>query len=204
MTTLTQQTPTIGQSDATEDVKLVNNITTLTTWANGSIDGVNVVASLTGRRLVEQANAFIGPGVTTGSYFIAQDGTLVTSGASSTKAIAAWHLDPSNFSVVGKSNTQLIVRASVAVNTVSPGASTGLNVNLYSLTWAGSAGSIVPNTNSSIGGTGFGSPITTGVAESSPFAFPAAGYYAPVLGPGATTAANSAMSVSFQLFVLNS
>lgn len=204
MTSLSLSVPSVGQPHSTEDPKVGNDLTAIQTWANGNIDGVNVVASITGRRLVGQANAFIGPGVISGSYFIAQDGTLVTSGASGTKPIVAWELDPGNFAVVGKTNTQLIVRASVAVNTVSPGGSTGLNVQLYSLTWAGSAGNIVPNTNSSIGGAGFGSPITTGVAESAPFAFPAAGYYAPILGPGATTAANSAMSVAVQLFALNS
>lgn len=209
MTTLSFPLPTVGTTSFSTAAAQVNSaLTAIETWANGSVDGVNVVASLTGRRLVAQAAALIPPSTTVGSYFIAADGTLVASGASSSKPVMWWFLDSTNFAVAGKSSTQLLLRYQLAVNNTAPGASVTVAGQLVAMTFAGAAGNVAPTAGSVAAATGnISNPSANSVnntAESAAVTFGALGASAPIIViSGATTAANSAMSVLAQLFVLN-
>lgn len=204
MTSLSLSIPSVGQPHATEDPKVGNDLTAIQMWANGSIDGSNVAATLTGRRLVAQASVFVGGGIAVGSYFVLADGAIIGSTASSGKAVMWWSLDPANYAVTGKSNTTALIRISVATNGVAPGSVT-VGGNLGVVTFGGSGGLIAPTVGALQGGPSIA--LTTsmaGVAEQT-FAFPAAGAYAAIVQiSGATTAANSVVSALWQLFVLNS
>jgi hypothetical protein len=187
---------------APEIVTAFNNILA---WANGNIDGVNVAAALTGRRLVMQAHGFVGSNVAANTLFFAADGTFVVSGASSGKAVSWAYLDPAGFAVTGKTNTQLVLRLSVATNTIAP--TMNFTAQLNAVTFAGSAGALVPTIGAQSGtGAVVTAPTASSatVAETAPFTFPAAGAFAPVVVLSGATASNSGQSLLMQLFALNS
>lgn len=209
MTSLALSVPVVGQPHSTEDPKVGNSLTAVQVWANGSIDGVNVVASLTGRRMVGQTFAFVPAATATGSYFVNADGTLVASGSNSTKAANWWYLDPSIWAIVGKTNTQMILRIAAATNGVAPGVSCAVGAQVNSVTFGGATGNIVSTFGTLQAAGGFGtnglSSGSAAVAESTIVAVPSAGACAPLVTiSGAATAANSAISLNLQLFVLNS
>jgi hypothetical protein len=202
------QIPQSGQAFSTEGPKVSNSLTTLNTWANGNIDGANVAAALTGRRLIGEAVALVPGSTAVGNYFIAVDGSLVLSGASSTKAIKWWFADPANYAVVGKTNTLIALRYSLATNNTAPGASVTVSGQANVVTFAGASGNIVPSIGGAqAGGVSFSNPAANSalVSDGGTSAFPSAGALAPIIAiTGATTAAASVMSVTVQMFVANS
>lgn len=204
MTQLNIVQPVIGQSDSTEDVKIINAFTAILGVVNGNLDGGNVVASLTGRRLIAQVPFFVQAGTVaaSGPYAIAQDGTLIPSSATPTKPLHWWSLDPANYAVVGKT-TQWVGRLNLATG-VNP--STTVIAQVNAVTFGGSAGGIQWTSGSSANIGSIGSTPGTNVAvvtEGGPQTFPTAGAYIPLIGLSANTAANSAISGSFQIFALN-
>jgi hypothetical protein len=206
VTSLSISVPTVGQSFSTEGVKVGNSLTNLSSWAAGSIDGVNLDASVTGRRLLHEATAFLGAAAgSAGNFFILADGTLLASGSTTTKAVSWAFLDPSNHAVVGKGNTKLIVRMSVAC-AVAPAIT--FSGELASLTFGGSTGNIVPSFGSQQGSAAnvaspSGSSVNVAESASGSFVFPTPGAYAPVINLSGASAANSATTILWQLFVLN-
>lgn len=205
MTTLSLSVPTVGQPNSTEDVKVANDFTTLQAWANGSIDGANLDASLPGRRLIMQtAIGMSGLAATTQLMNGASDAVL--SGTGGTNRNIAWaYLDPAGFAVVNRT-TKLILRASLAVNSTAPAAS--FAAQLGAVTFTGGSGGLVPTAGATVSGSGltFSTPAANAivVSETAAFTFPTAGAYAPnvVISPGMNAA--SVVGITFQLFVLNS
>jgi hypothetical protein len=203
MGSISYTVPAAGSTlNSIADPEIATALQTLLTLVNGNVDGANVVPSITGRRLLMQATAFIGSAQGAGTYAVAADGTLVASGANSSKAIVWADLDPTNYSVLNKSNTTALLRMSVATNATAPAVTfTG---HMSAVTFAGGPGVIVPT----LGG-GFMAPTVISPAGSSVFvaedtvAFPAAAGYAPSVNISGSTAANSGTAVTLQVFVLN-
>lgn len=207
MTTLTYTVPTAGSTlNSVADPEIATALNAILSWST-NIDGTNVVASLTGRRLIMQASVLFGAGVTASGYFpTANGGTVIQAGSTSQTPVWAY-LDPANYAVTGKTNTQLIVRMSVAANANAP--SQNFLSQLVPVTFSGSTGgSITVTGGTAISGSATSvlnpSASTAGVVETSPFAFPAAGAYVLGINVGGTTAVNSTTIVTTQLFVLNS
>lgn len=181
------------------------DFTTIQTWANGNVDGSNVDASLTGRRLVGQFSTVVASGsMTAGNFYLTPAGAVAASGAATG---GSWlHLNPANFAVVGKSNTQLVVRMALATNSTAPAITIqgSLNAAAFVTGTANSLGITVGAVQGSA--ASFASPAATSVTavEAGPFTFPAAGAYVPALNFSGSAAANSAIGVIWQLFVLNS
>ena len=178
---------------------------TLLTWANGNVDGANVSATLTGRRLAAQA-WFSCSNMTASTNWIANNGALVASGSNGPGAGPVfWALDPAGFAVTGKANTQLVLRMHVATNNVSP-AST-FSLGLYAATFSGSLGVTSVTLGAQSGSSATITPVGSNwtVVESGVFTFPGFGGYAPgVVVSGASQAANSLVTGIVQLFALNS
>lgn len=176
---------------------------TLLTWANGNVDGANVPPSLTGRRLVAQAAAVFPASTTSGNYFPLGDGSAVKAGSATTKAISWFYLDPANFAVTGKANTQGIVRFSVGASANGNSITFGGQLNAFSLGTTGA--SLTPSAGAQTGTTALVIPGggTTGVAESNTFAFPSAGAYCPLINLSGNMGASDIVTVLWQLYVLN-
>lgn len=205
MGTISLSLPLVGQTNASQEPLIPSDFTTLQTAINGNLDGANLDPSVTGRRLIAEARAFIGPSFGSNSqFFIAQDGSLVASAASSTKPLAFWYLNPADYAVVG-AVTNAAVRISVATNGVAPAVTFAGQVN--AITPSGSAGNIAFTIGgAALAGAGVVAPSggTVSFGDSGTLAFSASpGGYAPVITLSGTTAANSATIVTFQLFVLN-
>lgn len=206
MGSITLQIPQSGQPNSTEDVKVANGLTTLQTWANGNIDGANVAATLTGRRHVMTAY-FSQPG-NTSTWFTSAPGDLVQSGTNQGNRGICWaYLDPANFAVTGKNNTQLVLRMSLATMATAP--AVNFTAALNPVTFGGStSGNIVCTAGSAVSGSSVTintpSASTATVAETSAFAFPTAGAYAPTITISGLSATGSLVIMAVQLFVLNS
>jgi hypothetical protein len=198
--------PTAGSTlNSIADPEIASALQTLLTWANGNVDGANVAATLTGRRLVAQAAVFIGASFGAAAlYQIAADGSLSTTGSSLTKPPMFWVLDPANFQVTGKSNTQLVLRTSYACG-IAPGITVSTELNAVS--GAGGSGGAIALVQGSLAGSGSGNALNSnglvGSYEGAAFTFPTAGAYYPLVQLSGATAANSATSLLVQLFVLN-
>lgn len=203
MTTLNITVPQINQPNATQDPIIATDLSNLSTWAAGNIDGVNVSATLTGRRLIGQATTTIA-GFSGGDYSFGPGGQTYPSGTVENFAPMWWYLDPANYAVTGKSNTQLIVRMSVATNTSAPAVT--FVGKLCAVTFGGGAGQISATLGAVQGSASVATPAasTVSVAESSAFAFPTAGAYAAFLNLSGAVSGASATGIMFQLFVLNS
>lgn len=206
MGTISLSVPQTGQPNSTEDPKIATDFTTLQTWANGNIDGSNVAATLTGRRHII-TGYFSGPGATS-LCFTSGPGDLVPSGTNQGNRGIVWaYLDPANFAVTGKSNTQLVLRMSLATMATAP--AVNFTAALYPVTFGGStSGNIVPTAGSVVAGSSVTINTPAGssavVAETSPFTFPSAGAYAPTLIASGANASGSMTIMAVQLFVLNS
>lgn len=208
MGTISLTIPVAGSTPfSTAAANVDTDLTTIQTWANGNVDGANVVASLTGRRLVTQAVLLLPGGAGATTYLFGGSGSYVGSGTPTSVPAIVWaYLDPANFAVTGKSNTQLILRMSLATNTVAP--AVNFTAQLNAVTFAGSGGSNTPTAGAQVSGSGVAistpGASSAAVAETTAFTFPTAGAYVPAVVTSGTTAANSATMVTVQLFVLNS
>lgn len=204
MTSLSVSVPVVGQPHATEDVKVGNSLTAIQAWSS-TIDGVNVDASLTGRRMIAQAAFFFSSTQTTTSYFVGADGVPQQASAGTySKPTMWWYLDPANYAVTGKSNTQLILRISLAVNNIAPAITWNGQLNAISL--GGTGGLITPVAGALQGSAvSVASPAanSVNVAEGAAFAFPSAGAYGAVVNTSAALTSGSAVAITWQLFVRN-
>lgn len=209
MTSLALSIPVVGQPHSTEDPKVGNDLTAIQTWANGSVDGVNLDDSVTGRRMIAQTFAFVPAATATGNYFVNADGTLVASAANSTKAVNWWYVDQSIYTVVGKTAAPLLLRIAAATNSVAPGGSCFVQGGMNAVTFAGATGNLTTTvgasqTSASFGTGGLSASSGAVIEAAAIVAFLSVGAYAPVVTiGGAATAANSAVSLNLQLFVLN-
>lgn len=206
MGTISLSIPQTGQPNSTEDPKIASDFTTLQTVINGNLDGSNVAATLTGRRQVMQAPFFV-IGNTSSNPWLSGAADSLASGSNTTNRGIVWaYLDPANFAVTGKSNTQLIVRMSCATNGVAP--ATNFTGGLFPVTFSGGTGTITITAGTIVTGSSVTistpSASSTAVAETAAFTFPAAGAYALGVGPTGATAANSGQAFFLQLFALNS
>ena len=207
MTTLSYTLPVAGSTlNQTADPELVTAFNTTQAWANGNIDGANVVASITGRRLIAQAAAVFPASTTSGTYFLLGDGSIVKSGSTTTKSILWWYLDPGNFAVAGKANTQAIIRMSLGASANSN--SVTFNGTLQAFSLGATGANLTPSVGATVG-TGAGATPASGsttVAESSGgvFTFPSAGAYCPLVTLTANMGASDIVTVLWQLYVLNS
>src|SRR5690242_4980410 len=121
MTTLSYTVPVAGTDlNSVADPEISTALNSILTWAGGNIDGTNVAATLTGRRLVFGQAITVG-GSISGTQFANSAGDGVLSGGSGSNRAIAWaYLDPAGFAVTGKSNTRLVLRASLATNAGAP------------------------------------------------------------------------------------
>lgn len=205
MGTLSLTLPTAGSTlNSVADPEIVTAFTTVQTLVNGNIDGANVAATLTGRRLVGEMDVFLN-GAVAATYFSCDGSQLASGGSLASLGPKWWHLDPAGFAITGKSNTQLIVRLSVATNATAPTVS--FAGKLCAVTFAGGGNVIVPTVGTQAGTS---ATVTTpgassvAVAETSAFTFPTAGAYAPVITVSGSQASNSAVMAVIQLFAINS
>lgn len=205
MTTLSYTVPVAGSTlNSVADPEVATALTTILTWSGGNIDGTNVAATITGRRLISTDYFFLN-GAVAANYFTSQ-GISFQSGASVANAGPSWWmLDPAGFAVTGKSNTQLVLRMSLATNATAP--TVTFNGQLRAVTFAGGGNVIVPTAGAQQGtSASIATPSASSVvvAESAVFTFPAAGAYAPIVNVSGSMAANSAVQAAIQLFALNS
>lgn len=209
MGTISLTIPVAGSTQfSTAAANVDTDLTTIQTWANGNIDGANVAATLTGRRLVASSFMLVGGGVIAMTAVSDAAGAVVTSGNNVNGRPVNWaYLDPAGFAVTGKSNTQLVLRMSVATNNTAPAINFTGQLNAVSF-GGGSASLIAPTVGSVVSGStvAVNTPTAAGatVAETSAFTFPAAGAYALTVVTSGTTATNSGTSLALQLFALNS
>lgn len=158
------------------------------------------------RRLIHQAEAFIPNALATGTYFIAEDGTLVVSAGTTSKAIKAAFFSWGNLTISpAQKALSLVMRCSVAPNGVSP-ATFNISCRLIPVTWSG-PGTLIPTAGAFVVSVPFSAAeLAAQVAkESAPVAIPIDGYYA--LGFQGLTAAAPATfcaSITMQLFVVES
>lgn len=207
MSTLTYTVPVAGSTlNSVADPEVATALSSILTWAAGDIDGTNVAATLTGRRLVMQSFCIFGSSVAGETIMSAADGSFIVSGASTAKAVVWSYLDPANFAVTGKSNTQLILRMSLGASNVA--STVNFTAALNPITWAGSGGGITPTAGSAVSGSSvtITAPTveTSNVGETSAFTFPAAGGYVPTVTNSGATASNSSTTIMLQLFAVNS
>jgi hypothetical protein len=200
--------PTPGTTlNSIADPEIVSAFASILAWANGNIDGVNVAATLTGRRLVFQAFWLLGSNLGANTWFADSRGSADASGSAPVGAVAWAYLDPAGFAVTGKTNTQLVLRMSLATSTIAP--TVNFTAQLNAVTFGGaSSGLVTPTAGSLVTGSAvtINAPAASSglVIESAPFTFPTAGAYAPIVITSGTTAANSGTNVTVQLFALNS
>lgn len=207
MTSLSFPVPTAGNTlNQIADPEIATALNTILTWANGNVDGANMPASLTGRRLVGQASAFLGSSAgSAASYYMNTDGSVGIAGTTATgKPFFWWHIDPTTYAVTGKSNTQFVMRTSIACG-VGPSVSVAPQLNALTVGTGGS-GTMTPGIGALQGSGGSTTPsgTTAAVIEGSAFSLSGAGAFVPVLNLGGTTAVNSSTAIVVQLFVLNS
>lgn len=211
MSQVTFTLPTPGQTpNSTADPEINNALSAIQTWINGlNVDGGNVVASLTGRRLIQEGGGSISSGSSgafSGEVFVMPSANQGIQGTPGGAFSAGPWLDPANFAVVGKNNTQLIVKLTVGSNGTQIGAN--ITASLYPLTYSGgasalsiTAGAAVTGSSVTINNPAINSSLQ---AETAAFTFPAAGSYLLGYTLSANLAANSALAINARLFVLNS
>lgn len=207
MTSLSYTVPVAGSTlNSTADPEIATALTAILAWAGGNIDGTNVAATLTGRRLVGQATAFLGAAAgSAANYYVNTDGTVGIAGTTATgKPFFWWYLDPANYAITGKSNTQFIMRTAIACGT-GPSVSVAPQLNALTVGTGGS-GTMTPGIGALQGSSGSTTPsgTSTTVIEGSAFSLSGAGAYVPILVLGGTTAANSSTAIVMQLYVVNS
>lgn len=205
MTTLSYGVPVAGSDlNSTADPMISSALTTILNWAGGNIDGTNVAATLTGRRPIHYYNVVLSSGtMSSGGTFVMP--AFQASGNGSSGGAAWLHLDPTNFAVTGKSNTQMIIRIAFAANATPTGVTFTFALNAATL------GSVANGVTITAGAAQTGSTITfttpgassESVVETSPFTFPS-GLYVPTLNLSGAAAVNSGVIASWQLFAVNS
>lgn len=198
--------PEVSKPSKTEDPKTDTAFTTIQNWANGEIDGNNVAATLTGRRLLDRQTGYFGAGTGNGTY-VFEGTTMSLPGTENLGARALIRLESTDYAVTGKANTQLIIKGNVATNGTAP--SSTFKFKLYVVASSGGAENKSAFTlGASVGETtALAAPAANSITgiESTAFAFPASNWYALVAEvSGGATAAKSVVVLNVQLFVLNS
>lgn len=209
--------PTIGQPNSTEDVKVNNSLTAISTWGNGNVLDTDLNSPNNSvRRVLLQASAWAAGAVVTGDYLVGfqtASPSLYASGTNTTSTFPIWGADsgvssqPQDFQVANKTATAR-VRGTMMVNATAPGVTftlglyqitaTGGGAGLFTLTFGTAlAGSTVALATPAIGSR------TT--VESAAFALPssAAVYALGVNVSGGTMAANSMVQITSQLLAYN-
>lgn len=200
--------PQVGLPDTTEDVKVANNFTTLSTWGNGNISDTDLLSPNNGtyKHLLTSVGTFSG-GITAGDYCFGINGGPCASGGV-TGPIPLWFSGATNRWAVANKTAQGVVRMSVVTNSVAP--AVNLTGWLYhntavsgtgnlNFTFAQVAGSSTTTLTTPSAANGFG-------VESSPFTLPtiASSNYSVGVNLSGTVATNAVFYVTCQLFVLNS
>lgn len=209
MGTISLTIPVAGSTPfSTAAANVDTDLTTIQTLVNGNIDGANVIAGLTGRRLAASSFMLVGGSVVAMTAVSDAAGAVVVSGNNVNGRPVNWaYLDPAGFAVTGKSNTQLVLRMSLATNATAPAINFTGQLNAVAFSGA-SASLITPTVGTTVTGSTVAintpSASSAAVAETAPFTFPAAGAYALTVVTSGTTAANSGTSLTLQLFALNS
>jgi hypothetical protein len=206
MTTISYAVPVAGSTlNSIADPQVATALTTLLTWANGNVDGANVVASLTGRRLTYEASAWV-PGSfgTNASYGIQLDGSLLALPGITSKGVQTFYLEAAKYAVVGKANTNLIITLEGYCGTNPAMIFTGLLAT--GATFAASGANI----SVSAGGTLTSGPSLSFSGNGQSFAsdgnavsFPALGFCMPIIALSGTTAVNSATFLTYKLWAFN-
>jgi hypothetical protein len=188
-------------NNTTADANAVNARFAAIFGSINGLDGANVAAALTGRRLVYAG--FIAGALAGGSTYT--NALLGPNGGS----VPAWtYLDPANYAITGKANTQLILKASVTANTVAPGVS--FTYSLNSVTFGGSSGIFTMTVGAAVAGgsvaiaSGSIAQNAGAQGETAAFACPVAGFYAVVLNTSGAIANGFAGGTEARLFALNS